>query len=389
MRRSPVAAFAGIFVVTLLSLIAVGAVLPVLPRYVRGRSTGNVAVGVVVGCFAFTGLAARPFAGQFADHRGRRPDGGPRVAARRRGGRAVPRSGGLPGRSSPAWCSAWARAPSSPPAPRGSSTSPRPGGGPGDRPLRACGLERAQHRALDRRAALPRVRLPPRVGVRGRGPVTRRAGRAAHPGPVPSPRARPAARPLIARESLRPGAGAVTRQRRLRGDGRLHRPPPPGERDSHGAIAFTVFAATVVITRLLAGDLPDRVGPLRCAAGAAAVESLGLVLIALARTCRWPSSGRSRWAPRSRPSTRRSARRRESESPRRAAGGPRHLYRVLRPRSRARRAAHRRRRGAGRLLGGVLARRRLRRRRRGGVSTPSEEPMARLLRPAPVPGPPS
>jgi MFS family permease len=43
-----------------------------------------------------------------------------------------------------------------------------------------------------------------------------------------------------------------------------------------------VFAATVVLTRLLAGDLPDRIGPLRCAAGAAAVESLGLALIALA-----------------------------------------------------------------------------------------------------------
>ena len=35
MRRSPYAAFAGIFVVTLLSLMAVGAVLPVLPRYVK------------------------------------------------------------------------------------------------------------------------------------------------------------------------------------------------------------------------------------------------------------------------------------------------------------------------------------------------------------------
>ena len=31
----------------------------------------------------------------------------------------------------------------------------------------------------------------------------------------------------------------------------------------------------------LGGDLPDRIGPLRCAAGAAAVESLGLALIAL------------------------------------------------------------------------------------------------------------
>src|SRR5204862_6477361 len=74
MRRSPYAAFAGIFVVTLLSLMAVGAVLPVLPRYVKGPlDSGNVAVGVAVGAFAFTGLGARPLAGRFADHRGRRP----------------------------------------------------------------------------------------------------------------------------------------------------------------------------------------------------------------------------------------------------------------------------------------------------------------------------
>jgi MFS family permease len=52
----------------------------------------------------------------------------------------------------------------------------------------------------------------------------------------------------------------------------------------HGATAFTAFAATVVITRLVGGDLPDRIGPVRCAAGAAAVEALGLALIALAHS---------------------------------------------------------------------------------------------------------
>jgi MFS family permease len=51
--------------------------------------------------------------------------------------------------------------------------------------------------------------------------------------------------------------------------------------ESEGAIAFSVFAATVVLTRLVAGDLPDRVGPLRCAAACALVEALGLALIAL------------------------------------------------------------------------------------------------------------
>src|SRR2546422_314735 len=74
MRRSPLAAFAGVFVVTLLSLVAVGAVLPVLPHYVRGPlGSGNFAVGLVIGAFAFTALACRPLAGHFADLRGRRP----------------------------------------------------------------------------------------------------------------------------------------------------------------------------------------------------------------------------------------------------------------------------------------------------------------------------
>ncbi len=95
----------------------------------------------------------------------------------------------------------------------------------------------------------------------------------------PSPHA--ARGPLIARESIRPGfalslasVGYAAMASFIVLDLQAHG-------NSHGAIAFTVFAATVVLTRLLAGDLPDRVGPLRCAAGAAAVESLGLSLIAL------------------------------------------------------------------------------------------------------------
>src|SRR4051794_11644947 len=68
------AAFAGIFVVTLLALLSVGAVLPVLPRYVKGPlDAGNIAVGIVIGSYAITGLIGRPFAGRLADTRGRRP----------------------------------------------------------------------------------------------------------------------------------------------------------------------------------------------------------------------------------------------------------------------------------------------------------------------------
>ena len=57
----------------MLGLVSVGATLPVLPRYVRGPlGSGDLAVGVVTGSFAITGLACRPLAGHLADRRGRR-----------------------------------------------------------------------------------------------------------------------------------------------------------------------------------------------------------------------------------------------------------------------------------------------------------------------------
>ncbi len=91
-------------------------------------------------------------------------------------------------------------------------------------------------------------------------------------------------RPLIAAESIRPGsalalasvgyatvAAFVVLHLDARGIG-------------HGAVVFGAFAAMVVLTRLIGGDLPDRVGPSRCAVGAATVESLGLVTIAVAQS---------------------------------------------------------------------------------------------------------
>src|SRR4029078_6466260 len=51
----------------------------------------------------------------------------------------------------------------------------------------------------------------------------------------------------------------------------------------HGPAVFSVFAATVVATRLLAGVLPDRIGPARCAVGAALIETAGLVLLGAAQ----------------------------------------------------------------------------------------------------------
>ncbi len=52
----------------------------------------------------------------------------------------------------------------------------------------------------------------------------------------------------------------------------------------HGATVFAAFAAMIVITRLIAGNLPDRLGPARVAIGATLVEAVGLLVIALAHS---------------------------------------------------------------------------------------------------------
>jgi MFS family permease len=52
----------------------------------------------------------------------------------------------------------------------------------------------------------------------------------------------------------------------------------------HGAAAFAAFAASVVLTRLLLGQLPDRLGPQVTALGAFVAETAGLILIGAATT---------------------------------------------------------------------------------------------------------
>jgi MFS family permease len=47
---------------------------------------------------------------------------------------------------------------------------------------------------------------------------------------------------------------------------------------------FAAFAAMIVLTRLLAGDLPDRAGAARVAIGATLGEAAGLLTIALAHS---------------------------------------------------------------------------------------------------------
>src|SRR2546426_12542652 len=66
--------FAAVFGATLLVFLSIGAVVPALPRYVTGPlGFGDVAVGVVMGSFAFTSVFLRPVGGRLSDTRGRRP----------------------------------------------------------------------------------------------------------------------------------------------------------------------------------------------------------------------------------------------------------------------------------------------------------------------------
>jgi len=66
-------AFAGVFAAVICCFVAIGTVLPILPKYVKGPiGAGDVAVGLVVGAFAFTAVVGRPVGGRMADRRGRR-----------------------------------------------------------------------------------------------------------------------------------------------------------------------------------------------------------------------------------------------------------------------------------------------------------------------------
>lgn len=279
------AAFAGIFAVTLLALLSVGAVLPVLPRYVRGPlDAGNIAVGVVIGSYAITGLIGRPFAGRLADSRGRRPAvvlgsllasaagflylipaGVPGLIA----ARLVLGAGeGMVFTAGSAWIVDLA-----PPGRRGrviglyglavwSGLSLGP-------PIGELILHLSSFKLVWVFAG-----IAPLVGtlVALRLPETFVPPEKGHHGP------------LIARESVRPGAALalasvgyatvaafVVLHFDARGVG-------------HGATVFGAFAAMVVLTRLIGGDLPDRVGPARCAVGAAIVEAAGLFTIGVAHT---------------------------------------------------------------------------------------------------------
>jgi MFS family permease len=282
-RPSPWAAFAGIFIVTNLGLLAVGATLAVLPHYVKDNLDGSdLEVGIVTGAFALTGIVCRPIAGNLADSRGRKPTviGGALLAAIAGALYFVP--AGIPGLILARFFLG-----------AGEGTVFTAGSAwnvdmaPEERRGRMIGLYGL--------AIWTGLTLGPPIGVllqhaggfnlvwafaagapllgaaiAVRLPEDYRATEASSRGP------------FISREALGPGVtfalsvfgfAAVSAFIVLSLDERGI---------GHGPAVFSVFAATVVATRLLAGGLPDRIGAARCAVGAALVETAGLVLLGAA-----------------------------------------------------------------------------------------------------------
>ena len=283
--QRPGLAFAGLFAVTFCGLLAVGAVLPVLPRYVHGPlGAGDIAVGVVIGSYAISGLLLRPIAGRLADRRGRKPTvllGGLLLCL---SGLLYLPSLGLAGlivarlvlgagegsvyTAGSAWIIDLA-----PPARRGRVLGLyglAVWGGLSVGPLAGeVLLQTSRYTAVWLFAA-----AMPLLGALIASQV---------PDPFePLSHAEP--HPLIAPEAVRPGlavalasvgyaavATFIVLHLEARGVG-------------HGALVFGAFAAMIVLTRLVAGGLPDRIGAARVAIGATLGEAAGLLTIALAHS---------------------------------------------------------------------------------------------------------
>ena len=285
-------AFAGIFAVTALGLLAVGATLPVLPRYVSGPlGAGDLTVGIVTGAFAATGLLFRPIGGAFADSRGRKPVVVVGALLTAAAGCLYFVPAGVPGLIVARLClgagegmvytagSAWIVDMS-----------------PADRRGRIIGLYGLAiwgglsvgpplgellrtHAGYDAVWALAAAAPLLGAAIASRIPEAYEPGAAIDRGS--SLRSR--ARSLIATESLWPGLGlaaTIAGYATLAGFIVLHL---DDRGIGHGALVFTAFAATVVLTRIFGGWIPDRYGGARSAAAAAAIASCGSLLIALAQ----------------------------------------------------------------------------------------------------------
>jgi MFS family permease len=285
--RPRLAAAVGLWAATVCGFLAIGAVLPVLPRYVRGPiGAGDLAVGVVVGCFAFAAVVGRPIGGRLADAHGRRlilvtglvisavagamlllPFGVPGLVAARlvlgvgdgwlftagatwivdlapeeRRGQAI----GLFG------LAIW-----------GGLTA-----GPiiGELLLGAASYDAVWIFAA--LAPLAGAAIALRLPEDHTPPPAPEPGDAREP-LVPMPVVPPGVALALANVGYGTMAAFVVLHLEDRGVG-------------GGATVFTAFAASIVVSRLVAGSLPDRLGPTVTATAAALAEAAGLALIALA-----------------------------------------------------------------------------------------------------------
>ena len=278
-RHPFLAAAAGIFAATLCAFLAVGAVLPVLPRYVHGPvGAGDVAVGVVVGAFAFAAVVTRPWAGRLADRHGRRPIVVAGLLGMAVAGSLLYLPFGVPGLVFARFvlgasegfvftgASTWIvdLAPEDRRAQSIGIFGLAIWGGLSVGPLLGVALlDLGSYHAVWAFAV-----LGPLAGaaIAARQPVAARAVEEHVPGP------------FIPRETIGPGLALA-----LANAGYATMAAFVALRvGSHGAAVFTAFAASVVITRLALGRLPDRLGPRVTAISAACAESAGLAIIALA-----------------------------------------------------------------------------------------------------------
>jgi MFS family permease len=277
--------FAGIFGVTFCGLVAVGSVLPVLPRYIHGPlGSGDLAVGVVIGAYAVTGLLMRPIAGRLADTRGRKPTVLLGTALVALSGLLYLPSLGIAG-----------------------LVLARLVLGAGEGAVYTAGSAWIVDLAPDERrgrvlglyglAVWGGLSVGPLLGellldlggyttvwiVAGVLPVLGALFALKARDPF-VPRAHAEPHPLIAPEAVGPGfaialasfgyaavATFIVLHLEARGVG-------------HGATVFAAFAAMLVLTRLVLGHLPDRVGAAPVAVAATLGEALGLTLIGLAHS---------------------------------------------------------------------------------------------------------
>jgi MFS family permease len=284
-QRRPGVSFAAVFAATFCGLVAVGSVLPVLPRYIHGPlDSGDVAVGVVIGAYAVTGLLLRPVAGRLADTRGRKPTVLVGTALVALSGFLYLPSLGLAGlvfarlvlgagegavyTAGSAWIVDLA------PEERRGRVLGLYGlavwGGLSVGPLVGEGLLNLGGYTAVWICAGALPILGSLIALAARDPF------------VPIAHAEP--HPLIAPEAVGPGfaiglasfgyaavATFIVLHLEARGVG-------------HGATVFAAFAAMIVLTRLVFGDLPDRMGAAPVAITATVGEALGLLLIAVAHS---------------------------------------------------------------------------------------------------------